>query len=376
MTKVVFIAKTDLNTDGRILNQIKILEQSLPEIKIDFILLPDKPVIINPGKNVKVHPINTLIRHNKYLRFLTTMEFIVKSLFLLLKLKPEIVHAQDSAVVMPVLIYRLIKGKSFNLIYDDHEIPNENEPFTSRIFHYFENVLMKKSDHVIFANKERMDILKSKNNLNNQNSYFLNLPYFENETIASYDKENENKLLELDKLINEDYKFVIHQGPLNKERGREKLAEFSKIVPPTIKILLLGGNKKDFDSFINEYRLEIKNFHFIGSVNYLILPRFWERAIASIVMYLPTYINNRLCAPNRFYISLQKHLPVIVNKDNPVLSNFIKEYNCGVYIEDITQENINDKIDLKIDSGFFASLKSQQIKSFVDVYKTLENGIN
>lgn len=378
MTKVVFIAKTDLNTDGRILNQIKILEQSLPEIKIDFILLPDKPVIINPGKNVKVHPINTLIRHNKYLRFLTTMEFIVKSLVLLLKLKPEIVHAQDSEVVIQVFIYRLIKGKSFKLIYDDHEMPNENANFTSRIFHYFENVLMKKSDHVIFANKERKDILKGRNNLNNQNSYFLNLPYFENEykTVSDYDEENKIKLSELDRLIAEGYKFIIHQGPLHKERGREKLAEFSKMLPPNFKILLLGGNKKDFESFINEYRLEIKNFHFIGSVNYLILPRFWERAIASIVMYLPTYINNRLCAPNRFYISLQKHLPVIVNKDNPVLSNFIKEYNCGVYIEDITQENINDKIDLKIDSGFFASLKSQQIKSFVDVYKTLENGIN
>lgn len=53
MTKTIFLAKTDLNTDGRILNQIKILEQSLPEIMIDFILLPDKPVIFDPGENVK-----------------------------------------------------------------------------------------------------------------------------------------------------------------------------------------------------------------------------------------------------------------------------------------------------------------------------------
>lgn len=366
--EIVYIAKTDLNTDGRILNQIKILKQSLPEIRIDFILLPDKPVNINPGENVKVHTINTLIRHNKYLRFLTTMEFIIKSLILLFKLKPEVVHAQDSAVVMPVLIYRLIKRKSFKLIYDDHEMPNENASFTNRVFHSFENILMKKSDHVIFANKERMDILKTKNNLNNQYSYFLNLPYFENETIASYDKENENKLLELDKLINEDYKFIIHQGPLHKERGRRKLAEFSKILPPNFKILLLGGNIKDFDEFISEYNLETINFHFIGSVNYLILPIFWERAIASIVMYIPTYINNRLCAPNRFYISLQKHLPVIVNKDNPVLSNFVDKYNCGVFIEDIRNDNFAVIENIEIKRDLFVELKREQINNFKNIY--------
>jgi len=378
MTKVVFIAKTDLNTDGRILNQIKIIEQSLPEIMIDFILLPDKPLKINTGKYVKVHSINTLIRHNKYLRFLTTMEFIFKSLVLMLRLKPQVVHAQDSAVAIPVLIYRLIKSKSFKLIYDDHEMPSENASFNNRIFHSFENILMKKSDYVIFANKERMDILKERKNLKNKCIYFLNLPYFENETkaLSCLDEKTKIKLSELDGLIHRGYKFIIHQGSLHIERGREKLARFSRIVAPNFKILLLGGDKKDFDKFIDEYDLETKDFYFIGSVNYLILPVFWERGIASIVMYLPTYINNKLCAPNRLYISLQKNLPIIVNKDNPVLSNFIKEYHCGVYIEDITKENFNDKIDIQIDSVFLNSLKTNQIESFIDVYQTLKNVIN
>lgn len=375
MTKTVFIAKTDLNTDGRILNQIRILEQSLPNITIDFILLPDKPLKINPGKNVKMYSINTLFRNNKFLRPLTVIEFIFKSLILLFRLKPEIVHAQDDAVVIPVLFYRLIKGKSFNLIYDDHEMPNENARFTSRIFHSFENILMKKSDYVIFANKERMNILKNRNNLKNDYIFFLNLPYFENEsqTIINIDEDNRSKISNLDDFINKGYKFIMHQGPLHKERGRDKLAEFSKILPSNMKILLLGGNKLDFDKFIKDFNLDIESFHFIGSVNYLILPKFWDRTIASIVMYLPTYINNRLCAPNRFYISLQKHLPVIVNKDNPVLSNFVKEYNCGVYIEDITKENINSKIDIEIDANFFTSLKSEQIKSFIDVYSNYIN---
>lgn len=373
MTNVVFLAKTDLNTDGRILNQIKILEQLLPEIMIDFILLPDKPVKINPGKNVKVHSIHTLIRHNKYLRFFTTMEFVIKSLILLFKLKPSIVHAQDTAVVLPVLLYRLIKGRSFKLIYDDHEIPNENENFTSRVFNYFENKLMKMSDYVIFANEERMNILKVRNNLKNEYSYFLNLPYFEEETVLSIDKENEDKLNEIDRLIKLNYKFIIHQGPLHKERGRDKLAEFSQLLPAKMKILLLGGTKLDFDKFIAENNLDSHKFHFVGSVNYLVLPKYWEKAMASIIMYLPTFINNRLCAPNRFYISLQKGLPVIVNKDNPVLSNFVKKYNCGVYIEDVDIDNINEINNLRIKEDVFSDLKIEQIDNFISIYNNLLN---
>lgn len=369
MTKIVFIAKTDLNTDGRILNQLKILETVLPEALIEFILLPDKPLKINCGKNVTVHSISTRFRHNKYLRFFTAIEFMIKSLVLLFKLKPDILHAEDTAIIQPVLVYRFLKGGSFKLIYDDHEIPNENEGFSKRVFNSLEVLLMKKSDHVVFANKERMEVLKERHSLNSSCTYFLNLPYFEND-VPYVAQDQEVGLAKLDEEISLGTMFIIHQGVLSKERGREKLANFSKILPQRFKILLLGGNKKDYLSFIDEYDLDEENFYYRGSVNYLILPQYWERGIASIVMYLPNYINNRLCAPNRFYISLQKGLPVIVNKANPVLLNFLEQYNCGVFIEDLNANNINKIIsNLNIPEDVFKNLKEKQIENFTNLYQ-------
>lgn len=367
--KIVFIAKTDLNTDGRILNQLKILERELPNTSIDFILLPDKPLTINCGKNVRVHNVKTSFRHNKFLRFFTVLEFLVKSLVLLFKLKPNVLHGQDTAIVQPVLLYRILRGSNFKLIYDDHEIPNENAGLFKRIFNKMEVMLMKRADHVVFANQERMEVLKNRHNLKTSCSYFLNLPYFEND-VSSATQNQEVELDEIDKEIAHGTKFIIHQGVLSKERGRKKLADLSKMLPAKVKILLLGGNKKDYISFINEFDLDEAKFYFRGSVNYLILPQYWERGIASIVMYLSTYINNRLCAPNRFYISVQKGLPVIVNKDNPVLSNFIKKYECGFYIEDINSQNLTQLIESKVISNdVFESLKKEQICNFIELYK-------
>ena len=369
MQRVVFIAKTDLNTDGRILNELNILKNANLNVKIDFILFPDKPLKILLDKDVTVHQIKTFIRNSKYLRIFTALEFMIRSLILLLRLKPEILHAQDTAIIQPVLIYRCWKGSTFKLIYDDHEIPNENASFFNRIFNSLEVLLMKKSDNIIFANNERMETVKNRHNLKTSCTYFLNLPYFTDDS-ASINKQIDIQLDNLDKEIESGTKFIIHQGPIGKERGREKLADFSKILPDNFKILLLGGNKNNFLDFLEEYKLDINKFHFRGSVNYLTLPQYWEKGVASIVMYLPTFINNRLCAPNRFYISLQKGLPVFINRDNPVLSNFINKYQCGFYIEEMNVNNIVTSIEnLKVKKIDFEKLREEQIENFISVYR-------
>jgi hypothetical protein len=373
MKNIVYFAKTNLNTDGRILNQLKILHNNLDNVRIDFILFPDKPLTISMGNNVRMHIIKTGIRHKKLLRAFTVIDFTIRSFLLLLRLNPDIIHAHDTAVCLPVLLFRIVKGKNTKVIYDDHEITNENADFTSRLYEYFEIMLMKKSDYVIFANEERMSILKNKYKLNNCCLYFLNLPYYD-EYVEQWDDYTRHKKTELDELIAIGYKFIIHQGALEIERGRKELAEFSKMLPENVKILLLGGNEKDFKKFIAEYDLNEMKFYFCGSVNYTVLNKFWEYGFASIVMYQPNYINNRLCAPNRLYISIKQGLPVIVNKDNPVLNRFITTNQCGFFIEDFNTEsdiiNVINNPEQKI-SFNYQNIRNNQISNFVKTYKKI-----
>ncbi len=64
MNNIVFIAKTDINTDGRILNELRILKEWNKDFEVDLIVFPDKEVTIAFDDTVKLHQINTNLRHN------------------------------------------------------------------------------------------------------------------------------------------------------------------------------------------------------------------------------------------------------------------------------------------------------------------------
>jgi len=373
MAKVLFIAKTNINTDGRILNQINILQENIKNINLDFILFPDKEKTIDLGKAVKFHLIETKIRNIKFLRPFTVLSFTYKALKKIWEIKPEIIHAQDSAIVLPVLLYHMFFKKKCFLIYDDHELPNENESTFNKLFYKIERKLMKRSDVVIFANKERLEFVQKEILLRNSVDFFLNLPY----TTLDISYENipetyKNKLKDIDGFIDKGYKLIMHQGPIKKERGRKELALFVKRLPEKNKVLLLGGNKEDFLKFVDEYKLNKECFLHIGNVNYEYLSFFWLKANASIVMYLPTYINNRLCAPNRLYLSYFMKIPIIVNQDNIVLSNFIKQNNCGLMIEDYNEnpELFLEKLfSINIEGENKVQLLEEEKQKLVAIYK-------
>ena len=377
MNKIVFIVKTDINTDGRILNELRILKKWKRDIKVDLILFPDKNVTISFDDSVVLHQIKGKFRHNRFLRIFTILEFTFKAFRLLNKLKPRIIHAQDSAIILPVLFYKLLHPNKFYLIYDDHEVPDENESYLKKTLDLLENFFLKKSYAVIMANKERMIYLKEKLHLKNKLFYFLNLPYFDVNPNIVPSPLIESKLAELEQCKQQGIKFIVHQGPLQIERGRQKLADLCRNLPKPYVILLLGGTESDFIKFKEENGLQEDKFFFVGKVNYEVLPLFWKKGFASIVIYLPTYTNNRLCAPNRLYLSYFLGLPIIVNKNNPVLHNFIEVYKAGGYIEDFIAnpkvEFLNQLNTLVIDDSAKESLLTKEKNKIIDLYSSIND---
>ena len=53
MNQIVFIAKTNINTDGRILNELRILKEWNKNLKVDLIVFPDKKVTISFDDSIK-----------------------------------------------------------------------------------------------------------------------------------------------------------------------------------------------------------------------------------------------------------------------------------------------------------------------------------
>lgn len=377
MKKIIFIAKTDLNNDGRILNQIKILQNHLKEnLNLHFILLPDKVFKGQLGLGVFLYSLHISIRNSPLLRMFTVVEFTIKAFRKLVELKPEIIHIQDYEVVLPVYLYKKFFKKNVVIIFDDHEMPNENESVQGKILQYFERKLMKISDYVIYANQERKEILDKELNIS-KSTYFLNLPYFEEKNIlsnASIARNYITKLEELKAFKDKGINLIMHQGLIAVERGRKKLAEFSKFNFANTKIVIVGISELEYNSFITEFTLNRDNFYFVGSVPYTILTEFWKLMDATIIMYLPTYINNRLCAPNRYFIALKYNIPTIVNKDNPVLFNFTEKYQSGFYIEGITCLSGLEKVFTHSYSiHILEDMKKEEIEKLERVYDTILN---
>lgn len=375
MKKIIFIAKTDLNNDGRILNQIKILQNHLKEnLNLHFILLPDKAFKGQLGLGVFLYSLHISIRNSPLLRMFTVVEFTIKAFRKLVELKPEIIHIQDYEVVLPVYIYKKFYKKNVVIIFDDHEMPNENESLQGKILQYFERKLMKVSNYVIYANQERQEIVDKQLQIT-ESSYFLNLPYFEQKSIHADSKIDEKyrvKLNQLSFLKKDGFRLIMHQGLIAVERGRKNLANFSKLNFANTKIVIVGISEVEFNTYINEFSLNRDNFYFVGSVPYAILVEFWKLMDATIIMYLPTFINNRLCAPNRYFIALMYNIPTIVNKDNPVLFNFTEKYHSGFYIEDIISPiALENVFNHSYSTQVLEDMKKREIKKFEILYDTI-----
>jgi hypothetical protein len=371
MKKVVFVAKTNLNNDGRILNELKILKDYyVDQFSFDFILMPDKPLTIEIPEITNLYILDSRIRNNKFLRAFTVFDFTIQCIKKLKQIKPDIIHAQDTAITLPILLYKKYVDSKVVVIYDDHEVPNENEGVSIRLFQYFENKVMQLAQKIITANKERLLYLDESNSNFDivKAEYFLNLPDFEDVNLSKeFTLPETIKLLKLKKKAN--HKYIMHQGIIEVERGREKLADFSKSLDEVSKILIVGVSQEYFNDFLAEYMLDSEKFIFVGSVPYFELAEYWRLADASIVMYLPTYLNNKLCAPNRLYISFLNAIPIIVNKNNPVLNNFIEENTCGLFIEDLNKENIGNIWTIKYTSDKIEWLKTHEKSKLIDIYK-------
>ena len=93
MNKIVFLAKSNINTDGRILIELRILKEWNKDLEVDLVIFPDKKVTVSFDDSVKLHLINGTFRHNKFLRVFTVLEFTFKAFKLLNKLFKYVTNA-------------------------------------------------------------------------------------------------------------------------------------------------------------------------------------------------------------------------------------------------------------------------------------------
>jgi glycosyltransferase involved in cell wall biosynthesis len=339
MKRVAVLVKTDLKFDGRVIAEIDTLSRAFPSVVFKIFLLPDRAYEnVLFSDNVTVELINVFTRkfkNKRQLIVLTTLLYGFLTFYKLLKYKPNIVHVHDVFPIPGVYFYSLFS--KVKLIYDDHELFKQNSDVFHKLLYQFEVNILRKAEIVLVANSYRKRILVLLLRLNDQKIVVLenynHLRSFGQKTF------NDQSLIDNFKRRKaQGERFILHQGMVSEGRGVDYLVMIANAIPPNVRIIFMGISDTRYSDLTNIYPVLIDTSENIGFKPYEFINEYWAVMNGAIVLYDTKEINNKYCAPNRLYLALSNKIPLLVNKENPVLASSVKLNNAGV---SITKENLD-----------------------------------
>jgi len=369
----VFI-KTNLIYDGRVCSIIKTLAYAFPTDIIYVYALTDANINVSLPSNVQYKRYRSLFAHlskRHIFQIFKCIEFSFFSFFKLLYLKPKTVQVHHETVILGPLLYKLLKKKCFYL-YDDKELfvpKNNNIP--SYLF-LIEKMMIKCVDLVIYTNEYRRKAIYYIIKPQNKHIIVENFAFE-----PQYNALDESTVSMLDTVKGK--KILLHQGMFSKNRGLENFSTILDYLPDNWVIAFIGVSAEEFRCFTEE--IPTKHYHAVknfGFIPYSQLNTFWKKVDAGIIFYDDSTFNNKYAAPNRLYSAANNGIPIIVNKENYTLNNFIERYMSGICFP--PKENVSDffqnfdyyKDNAKRHIGMF-EYSDGYIPQLLHIYKNIKN---
>jgi glycosyltransferase involved in cell wall biosynthesis len=263
------------------------------------------------------YPLNNKFRSNVLNRLFNN----IKSLCLIIKIKPDIIHFHDPELLIIGLILKLFNK---TVIYDVHE------DVVKDIMHKKINIIIKKMIIYFFkpleifvASKIHNVIVVTPSIYNRFEGKVSNLKLirnFSNNTIAN------NQFY-----FNEKISYVIYSGTISHNRGIFEIIEAISLCKGKIRLRLVG-------EFQNEaLKSEIMNLEgwkyvdFMGFVSQEKLYEYYSTSLIGLVTLhnIDTY---REAFPVKLFEYVNSGLPVVMSDFN-LWKSFFNEKVIGVYVE-------------------------------------------
>lgn len=316
---ILFLAYTILDFDGRTKELIKLMD---PLGNINLISFTEE----NDSNNL----IKTKYRH-KYLNVKNLFRFFISSIKKSIKMrisnKENILFIDNLySSISGYLILRILKPEKLIIDCREYYVREQQKSWKLKVFCFFEEVLIKRADVVIVANKERADLAMNYYNLTNKPIVFENIRVLDQELQKS----------EMEK-FDEKYKNIFNGKPTLISTGGyslhrltlELLAEF-KTISESSNLIIVGGasenEKKQVVQYIKKHN--IKNVNLIEKVLPHELKYLIGKSSIGVVIYPSHDDNNKYCASGKIYEYIDLGIP-IVTSENPPLVNFVNEFRVG-----------------------------------------------
>lgn len=311
--KIFFISNGVWEFDGR-LRELVTVASELGNIKY-----------ISRVKNTEMETVENHIKisDDNYL------VFIIKTFIEGLRFKNiDILFLDNRKSIIPGLLLKVFK-KPKKTILDVRELYllSEVKHIKGKIGCFFEEIMIKRADIVIAANKYRAELMKDYYKLETMPIDYENIRKLEYSKDFKYDILNEK----YDYIFNKNSFKIISTSGCSVSRTNDILVEAVGELGNEYELLLVGGGtERDnylISNIIKEHKLD--NIHLIGKVEEDELKFLISKSHLGIVNYHQEDTNNMYCASGKIYEFVFEGIPVVTTENKPLL-DLVNRNEIGV----------------------------------------------
>ena len=324
--KVVHIVLNPFTQDSRVIRECKSLTKKGYDVTVIAYWLEGLNVEEreNGYKIIRIPIVTKSWSKHPIIQIIKYLEFLIRSLFIIKKIKPDICHGHDpDGLLIGYFVKYFLRSK---LIYDSHELWSDSihlkgdKQILYKIGRKIEKILIKYAEVVIAVNKSILDVIKKENNIK-CTAVVRNIPHAI-ECVTQFTKK-ELGFPDCDSNI-------IYVGNIERGRGIEVMIKSMGRVHNNIGLVLMGKDsafKRDMEKLSKTKKLESR-IRFIESVSpnqILSVCKLADVGIAPIENLCKSYY---LSLPNKIFEYIHAELPVLVS-DFPEMKNIIENYSVG-----------------------------------------------
>lgn len=307
-----------------------------------------------------------------FMRLFLIFKFMIRSIKLLKKIKPAIIHCEHLDMLFIAYVYKTLYNKKVRIIYEVADLHNLvyndskkiKDKLTKNLFVKIEEFLTKEIDKLIITSPYFYDVYYK--NFNHQLDYLFvpNAP--------------EKQLFKDVKTANN--KDAITIGFIGAVRYLEQLKMLIDIAGQykNISIFIAGGGSSY--KKIKGYCLDLDYVNIYGPYDYETeVVDLYSRVDMVYSVYNSESKNVRVALPNRLYEAIVSEKPIIASNKTK-LGEFINEKEIGFTVDDQSSEDLNQLLT-KISKGIISLNKykdnCKKIKDeyYMDFYKDKISGL-
>lgn len=368
MKTVLHLTNTDINSDSRILKT----KQSIANFSHNYrvvgigVKFEEEQHKSNVDEKIEIFSINLISRGfrlpNTLKRIFSLVELSFKMILKALKLKPDIIHCNDTMVLPLGVIILFTKSK---LIYDAHELEsNKNglSKISRNMTFVCENYLWKFIDKLIVVSPS-IGNWYHENIGKKDTEIIMNSPVLEQNIVPT----NTNYFRDKFSIPNES-KIFLYIGILGKGRGIELILNtFVNNQDLSSHLVFLGYG--ELKNYLTETSKNYKNIHIHDAVSHAEVVSIAKSADIGLCLIENISLSDYYCLPNKLFEYAFAEIPVLAS-NFPDMKDVINKFQLGKICE-LSENEIytsikefeNEKELIKIDSSLLYELSWQAQES-------------